>query len=112
MKISRKDLLRSALAAVGVNALGTGCGGDDSSGPSESSCSSEIVDNHGHTLVVSQAEVQAAADKVYSIKGSAAHTHEVTITSSHFGDLKTGKLVALTSTTAAGHSHSITVQCG
>ena len=110
MKISRKDLLRSAVAAIGASSLGCG-GGDDSASGSKSSCSSDIVSNHGHVLTVSAADVAAGADKDYNIQGTADHNHQVTITKAHFADLKAGTLVALTSTTAAGHVHSITVQC-
>ena len=117
MKLSRKDFLRSSLAtlgaATGLASLETaGCGGsEDSKEGSVSSCSSDIVSNHGHVLTVSAADVAAGTTRDYDIHGTADHTHQVTITPLHFADLKQQKLIALTTTTAQGHQHSITVQC-
>jgi hypothetical protein len=116
MKLSRKDFLRTALVAIGASELGTvatGCGSDDSGGSAgASNCPGDIVSNHGHKLTVTDADVKAGVDKTYSIQGLADHNHQVTVTKLHFADLKAGKLIALTSTTTAGHEHSITVQCG
>ena len=38
-----------------------------------------ISANHGHVLVVSQADVLAGVDKTYSIKGNASHDHTVVV---------------------------------
>jgi len=112
MRISRKDFLRTALIAVGVAELGCGGGDDDGGGAKAGDCPGDIVSNHGHKLTVSAADVQAGVDKTYNIQGTADHTHQVTVTQGNFTDLKAGQLVALTTTTAQGHNHSVTVQCG
>lgn len=75
-------------------------------------CGATIMSNHGHMLVVSQDDVDAAADKTYDIQGGSAHTHEVTVTAADFATLAGGGSVTLTTTTGAAHMHTITVTCG
>lgn len=125
MSISRRGFLGVALAAGGTSGLllvGSGCGGDDDSsgsgggtgtgGSTGGSCTSDIVSNHGHTLSVSAADISAATDKTYSIKGGSAHDHQVTLTAAHFATLGGGGSVTVTSTDASAHNHSVTVSCG
>jgi hypothetical protein len=69
-----------------------------------------IGTNHGHSLVVPIADVTAAADRTYSIRGASAHDHMVTITAAQFGMLADGATLSLTST-SSGHTHSVTVTC-
>ncbi|HHL53391.1 MAG TPA: hypothetical protein ENJ39_08440 [Flammeovirgaceae bacterium] len=70
-----------------------------------------IGGNHGHSLTVPKADVQAGVTKTYSIQGSSGHNHQVTLTASHFASLQDNKSIQVTSTTDSGHSHSITVGC-
>jgi hypothetical protein len=73
-----------------------------------------IVDNHAHAphvLVVTPSDVDALADKPYSIQGAANHDHTVTVTADQFAALKAGGSngsVMDTSTiaTIAGNDHS------
>jgi len=69
-----------------------------------------IAANHGHELVVTMADVTAAADKTYSIRAAASHDHMVTITAAQFGMLAGGATLSLTST-SSGHTHGVTVTC-
>ncbi|MCB0494521.1 MAG: hypothetical protein KDC79_00170 [Cyclobacteriaceae bacterium] len=71
-----------------------------------------IGSNHGHTLTVSKDDVNAAVEKTYSIKGSSAHDHSVTISSAQFASLKNdNNSITVSSTSSSGHSHSVTVTC-
>ena len=72
---------------------------------------SSISSNHGHSLTVSNADVQTGVDKVFSIQGSSGHTHQVTVTSANFNTLQTNQQITVTSTNADGHSHSVTISC-
>jgi hypothetical protein len=125
--LDRKTFIRTVLGMAGVGvgvAAVAGCGGGG--GPSgtgaagtsggANACDAHaptdtISANHGHALTVSQADVTAGALKLYSIMGTAAHDHSVTLTSNSFGTLKSGQSVTLTSTTNAGHSHNVTIIC-
>jgi len=69
-----------------------------------------IGGNHGHTLVVSLADVQAGVDKTYDIQGTSDHPHSVTITAAQFAMLENGQTLNLTSS-LVGHTHPVTVRC-
>lgn len=100
---------------MGLGATNTGCGGDDDGGGGGGngggSCASTIESNHGHSLAVPAADVEAGVDKTYGIQGSSPHDHQVTLTAAHFADLKAGKQVFVTSTDAAAHNHNVAVTC-
>lgn len=70
-----------------------------------------IGSNHGHTLVVPIADVNAGEEQTYDIEGSSGHVHLVTLTAAHFAQLAEGTPVTVTSTSGGGHSHSVTVRC-
>ena len=70
-----------------------------------------IGSNHGHTLVVPEADVLAAADVTYDISGTSGHTHSVTIGGADFAVLAAGGSLTLESTDGSSHTHSVTVTC-
>ena len=72
---------------------------------------SSISANHGHTLSVSQADVEAGVERMYSIQGSSGHNHTVTITADDFMDLQGNNNITVNSTNDDGHTHSVTVRC-
>ena len=72
---------------------------------------STIATNHGHSLTVSTADIQAGTQKIYSIQGSSGHNHEVTITAANFNSLKSNSSITVGSTSGDGHTHSVTVSC-
>jgi hypothetical protein len=116
MKLTRKEFLQGTLAVAGGAALAAtaACGGDDDGGGgggSSTSCGTTIDANHGHSLSVPKADVDAGTDKTYSIKGSSAHDHQILVTAAHFASLKAGKEVFVTSTDTAQHNHNVSVKC-
>jgi len=86
---------------------GGGGGGNASCGAGESA----ITANHGHTLVIDEADLDSATAKTYSIMGSAGHDHTVTFTVAQLGMLKNGQGVTVTSSTGSGHTHDVTATC-
>ena len=70
-----------------------------------------ITANHGHSILVSATDVENGVEKTYTIQGSSAHPHSVTITASLFETLKTSKEINVGSTSNSGHTHSINVTC-
>ena len=120
MKLSRKEFLTLSVTFLGAHLAG--CGGEDTTGTVDLSSSGgsnclqkgtsiSIGSNHGHTLTVSVADIQAGAEKTYAIMGTSTHTHSVTLTSSHFADLAANKSVSLVSTSGSGHTHSVSIGC-
>ena len=70
-----------------------------------------IGTNHGHTLVVSKADIDAGAEKTYSIQGSSGHNHDVTLTAANFTSLKNNSAISVTSSSDNDHTHSVAVSC-
>lgn len=72
----------------------------------------EIATNHGHVLDVPFGDLSATGDKTYDIKGTALHTHSVTLTEAQRKDIAAGKSVIATSTDGgAAHTHTCTITC-
>lgn len=119
MTISRKMFLVQLVGSGWV--LGSaGCGGgggDAAPAPAPApaggggGCSATITDNHGHVLTISAADLNSAVAMTYDIRGSADHTHSVTFSAAQLAQLKAGTTVAVSSTTAFSHDHSISERC-
>lgn len=117
--MNRRDFLGASLAGpmAGLAVLAAACGGDDGVAPIDAapSCLQNgtvvaIASNHGHSMLVSIADIQAGQDKTYELGGS-DHTHTVTLTARNFGLLAGDQPVPVRSTVDAGHSHAINVRC-
>jgi hypothetical protein len=118
MRLTRKDFLKTGLAAAGavVGIGGTACGGDDDDGGGggggNGDCSADITSNHGHSISVSAADVNAGVAKTYTLSTANGHTHEVLVSPANFSSLKGGSPVSVTSSDAGdGHNHSVTITC-
>ncbi|MDQ3367221.1 MAG: hypothetical protein M3680_17495 [Myxococcota bacterium] len=70
-----------------------------------------IGTNHGHAITVAPADVAAAVDKTYAIKGTSPHPHSVLITAAQFMTLRTSGSLTVTSSNDANHTHTVTVTC-
>jgi hypothetical protein len=119
MSMTRKQFLRTVLGAgIGVAGVATlaACGGDDG-GPADApagTCttpSATIGANHGHTMMVTKAEVTAATAKTYDITGTGGHTHTVMVSAANFASLAVGGTVTITSSSANSHTHDVVVMC-
>lgn len=125
MNSSRRELLRSTALLGGAllfSHLLAACavepGADDGAEPIDEAsdalvtCKPPVISaNHGHSLVVSPADVAAGRAKTYSIQGASGHTHGITISAAQFAQLAAGQAIVVTSTIGAGHTHSVTVTC-
>lgn len=125
MKTTRREFLTTAstvalgtgiaLAAVACSDSDTTTGDTTSGGGSGTmgGCTDSMISaNHGHTLTVPQGDVDAAAEKTYSIAGDSPHDHEITLTAADFMALAGGGAVTVTSTSDGTHTHDVTVTCG
>lgn len=121
MTLTRKQFLSSMLGiAAGATLFacssGDDGGGDDDGSNQQGNCVANgttvsIASNHGHSLTVSQAEVTAAVDKTYDIKGTSGHSHSVTITAALFAMLKANTAISITSGSGDGHTHQVSIGC-
>ncbi len=126
MKMNRKSFIKKSVGALLVavptySALS--CSNDDSANgdpnidPSARDCFENganaitITSNHGHTLIVSKADVAAGVEKEYSIQGGSGHDHKVKLTTTHFATLQNNNQITIESTTGNAHRHDVTVAC-
>jgi hypothetical protein len=70
--------------------------------------SGTVGTNHGHTAVVTVAQQDAGIAFNLGIQGTAGHNHTLALTTQDVANLKAGLALTKTSSTDAGHSHSVT----
>jgi hypothetical protein len=122
MTLTRKDFLHS-MAGFGAGALIItvlpSCGLHDDDEPEEglldeelATCSpnAQISSNHGHSVVVFGSHVTAGTQRTYSIQGTSAHRHFITVTAAMFQQLQQGQTVQVTSG-GTSHVHTVTLAC-
>lgn len=97
-------------ACGGGGGTDTGTGGSDTGGGG-GSCGGIVDDNHGHTISVPRADVTAGTPQSYEIRGSAGHSHTVSVSAAQFTILGDVGMVILTSANTNGHTHQVTINC-
>lgn len=121
MKLSRKQFLAGVAGVAVAGMVAPACGPDENGGGGDGGTLTDggsancrvptISGNHGHRLVVPREDVEAGAEKSYSIRGDAPHDHTVTLTAAHMAQLAEGMSVTLDSSTDLAHDHTVTVTC-
>lgn len=114
MRLNRKQFLGVA-AGSGASLLLGACGGGGYAGGSTptSSCGATIATNHGHTVPIAVADLDSTAPKTYDIRGSATHSHAITLSTTQLAQLKSGATVNVVSTPgdADNHTHAVALAC-
>ena len=116
MAMTRKEFI-GGLASGTVLLVFSGCGGGGGGmSGGGSGCTDTIAANHGHVLVVPLSDLSSMVDKSYDIRGTADHTHTVTLTAAQLAQLKAGQSVNVnssmsTSMTYGTHFHAVSVSC-
>jgi hypothetical protein len=118
LRIGRREFTREAVIALLSAATITivDCGGDSSSpSPSPSptppptgDVAGAISGNHGHTAVVTAAQITAANSVTLDIRGTATHPHSVALSAAEVGMIGNQQRVSKTSSSDDGHSHAVT----
>jgi hypothetical protein len=70
--------------------------------------SGAISANHGHTAVITSAQLLTGGAVSLDIAGSAGHNHVVALVQQAVLDIKAGHKVEKESTTTEGHTHQVT----
>ncbi len=84
----------------GTGGTGSGTGSGDKVGT--------ISNNHGHSAVITAAQLTAGGDLLLNIQGTATHNHTVSLSGNDLADIAANKKVAHESSTTNGHSHTVT----
>jgi hypothetical protein len=118
--ISRREFTREWVLAMlaGAAITITGCGDSDSptapsqgggGGSTTQDVSGTVSANHGHIATVTSVQITAgAAIANLDIMGTATHPHTISLTAGQVQQIGSRQQVAVTSTTDAGHQHTVT----
>ena len=123
IRIDRREFTREAVLAMlaGVTVTVTGCGGGgggNPAGPSGGSTGAAsdrvglIVGNHGHTAVITSAQLVAGNAVELDIRGTADHPHRLTLTADEVRTIAAGREVSKTSSDTLEHTHLVTFRPG
>jgi hypothetical protein len=67
-----------------------------------------ISNNHGHVAVITGAQLTAANALQLDIRGTASHTHNVSLSAAEIASIAANQRIAKESSTEASHSHTVT----
>src|SRR3954465_4627077 len=115
----RQITLNAALALLGgcLITISDGCGSESPTTPTTAATpvadvTGGISANHGHTAVVTGAQITAAGAVALSIQGTAAHNHTLSLSQADLQTLKNRQTVTHDSTSDASafgvHLHTVT----
>jgi hypothetical protein len=77
--------------------------------PATADVNGNVSANHGHIAVITAAQITAGTALVaLDIRGTATHTHTLSISQADLMSLKNRQTVTSNSTTDSGHSHIVT----
>ncbi len=114
--IDRRQFTNATLLALlsGVTVTIIGCGGSDDSptSPSDGSRAGSVSANHGHSAVITSAQLTAGQGVTLDIRGTADHPHAVVLTMTEVGQIAGGQRLTKTSSSEASssfalHSHTV-----
>lgn len=120
--LTRRDFTLAAAMAVlsGVAISVSGCGGSSYSSPASPSSSDPsstgasgnkagtISANHGHSAVITSAQLGLSGGIALNIEGTAGHPHTVALTGADLAAIAGGQRVSKESSNDAAHSHTVT----
>jgi len=121
----REFTAQSVLAMLSSVAISmTGCGDSDSPStpsipttpapaptpppPAGQNATGVVGSNHGHTAVVSAAQLSGGSDVTIDITGDSNHPHAVDLSAGELSQIAAGTRVQKSSTTNASHAHTVT----
>lgn len=103
------------LSGVAITISGCGGGGSNPAGPSGNPPVASngdhigaISSNHGHSAVITSAQVTDGKGITLNIKGTATHNHTVTLSDAEIASVGANQRVAKGSSNDQGHNHTVT----
>jgi hypothetical protein len=119
--ITRREFtLAAAMAVLSAVAISvTGCGDSSSSPAAPSSTGSgsppasgdrigTISSNHGHSAVITSAQLGTSGGITLNIQGASSHPHTVALTGAELSAIANNQRVSKESSNDASHTHSVT----
>jgi hypothetical protein len=121
--LSRREFTAASVMALlaGVTVTISGCGGGSPGSPTPNPTptptpvppasgdrAGAVSANHGHTAVVTAAQITAAGSVLLDIRGQADHPHSLSLSAAEVTQIGAGTRVSKTSSTDAAHDHMVT----
>jgi len=111
-KLDRREFtLRSVMAILGGATITLGgCAADAPTQPTTyADQPGNVASNHGHTVVITGAQLAAGGGVVLDIQGTSSHPHQVELTAAEVRAIGEGRRVEKASTPSPSGSHAHTV---
>ena len=114
--LDRREFTRLSLLAMlgGASITITSCGGGGSSpgapNPPQSDGNErgEITGNHGHSVTITAAQLQAGGDLTINLTvGTPEHTHYIALTAAEVATIRGGGRVSKVTSTEQAHEHTV-----
>jgi hypothetical protein len=115
--LTRREFTVEWVLAVlaGATITITGCGGDDDSSNPGTSPTPQggdkvgaISANHGHTAIVTAAQLASPTSVTINMRAQATHDHTLTLTAAEVTSIAANSRVEKVSSTDDGHNHTVT----
>lgn len=110
----RRFSVEAALAVLGgVTITISGCGGGGGSSPSGPTPQAgdkvgTVSANHGHTAIITAAQLSGGAAVTLQIRGSSDHPHTVQLSAAEIAQIAANGRVSKASSVDDGHDHTVT----
>jgi hypothetical protein len=108
----REFTLRSVAALLGgatITLQGCSGGAGGPAQPSYVDTVGNVVNNHGHTVTITAAQLAAGGGVVLEIQGSSTHPHQIELTAGEVVAIRAGTRVSKDSSPSPSGSHNHTV---
>ena len=114
LTLNRRDLLQSLLslptfAALFAATITVSCADDSGSSSGSGDVNGTIGDNHGHSVTITEAELDAGDAVTLTLTTGLGHTHTAELNAQEVQDIADGTEVVVESSTASSDNHSHTV---
>ena len=98
-------------AWVGMSVVLSACSSDDdpaapNTGPGD--LAGQVSSNHGHTVVITAAQISAGSAVTLTLTSGDGHTHTVSLTDTQVAEIEAGTTVSEASSSDSGHAHFAT----
>jgi hypothetical protein len=104
----REFTIRSLMAMLsGVTVVITGCGPNITE-PTMTDKVGLITGNHGHSVLVTSAQLAGGGAVTLSIQGTSKHLHSVELSRADVGAIRDGRKVEKHSSESGSHYHTVT----
>jgi hypothetical protein len=111
--MKRRDFSREAIwlvlggATIAISGCGSGSAATEMTSVPLNDAPGNVSENHGHSAVVTAAQLVAGGELVLDIRGASSHTHSLSLSASEVARIRDGLRVEKESS-GDSHAHTVT----